>query len=146
MSRVVIKWDGDAIASEINGTAAEALGLGANLILENAVQDAPVETGALRESGRATLNGTQIARGKKNKKINVGINLSKRVINYNKKAAKGATAIVSFDTPYAVRQHEELGYNHPGGGKAKYLEDAFNANKDDVVKLIQDHLKGKLGG
>lgn len=32
-------------------------------------------------------------------------------------------AAVSYDTPYARRQHEELGYRHPKGGKAKYLED-----------------------
>ena len=31
-------------------------------------------------------------------------------------------ATVYFDTPYAVRQHEELGYRHPKRGKAKYLE------------------------
>lgn len=31
-------------------------------------------------------------------------------------------ATVYFDTPYAVRQHEELGYQHPKRGKAKYLE------------------------
>lgn len=43
-------------------------------------------------------------------------------------SASGATdvsdeaATVYFDTPYAVRQHEELGYQHPKRGKAKYLE------------------------
>lgn len=27
--------------------------------------------------------------------------------------------------PYALRQHEELDWEHPGGGKAKYLQDPF---------------------
>ncbi|WP_061960648.1 hypothetical protein [Demequina flava] len=29
---------------------------------------------------------------------------------------------VASDLPYAVRQHEELGYRHPNGGQAKFLE------------------------
>jgi hypothetical protein len=33
------------------------------------------------------------------------------------------TARVTFSTPYAARQHEEVGWQHPKGGKAKYLED-----------------------
>lgn len=32
------------------------------------------------------------------------------------------TAEVSFSTPYAARQHEEVTWKHPEGGKAKYLE------------------------
>jgi hypothetical protein len=36
---------------------------------------------------------------------------------------------VGYDLPYAVKQHENLLYRHPMGGKAKYLEDPFNANK-----------------
>lgn len=34
----------------------------------------------------------------------------------------GATLEVSFALPYAARQHEELGWEHPKGGEAKYLE------------------------
>ena len=34
----------------------------------------------------------------------------------------GARVAVSYDTPYAARQHEELGWRHPKGGRAKYLE------------------------
>jgi len=33
---------------------------------------------------------------------------------------------VSYNTDYAVRQHEDLEYDHPNGRKAKYLEDPFN--------------------
>ena len=41
-------------------------------------------------------------------------------------ADDGSQATVSYDTPYAVRQHEELGYRHQRGRKAKYLEDPCN--------------------
>lgn len=36
--------------------------------------------------------------------------------------AEGGRAIVSYESPYAVRQHEELGYRHDAGRSAKYLE------------------------
>ncbi|PKY66982.1 hypothetical protein CYJ25_01710 [Schaalia turicensis] len=45
------------------------------------------------------------------------------------------TVAVSFDTPYAVRQHEELGYNHPKGGKAKYLEDPLH-DEDATMRAL----------
>lgn len=38
----------------------------------------------------------------------------------------GKEGTISYDTPYAVRQHEETGYNHQRGRKAKYLEGPVN--------------------
>ena len=33
---------------------------------------------------------------------------------------------IAFEADHAAVQHERLDFNHPKGGKAKYLEDAFN--------------------
>lgn len=63
-------------------------------VFERAVEDAPLDTGDLKQSARLNLN-------------------------------QASTSII-FDVPYAAIQHENLDYNHPKGGKAKYLEDAFN--------------------
>lgn len=41
-------------------------------------------------------------------------------------AADGSSGTVSYDTPYAVIQHESMGFNHQRGRKAKYLEDPCN--------------------
>ena len=41
-------------------------------------------------------------------------------------AVDGSAGTASYDTPYAVRQHEELSYHHQRGRKAKYLEDPCN--------------------
>lgn len=41
-------------------------------------------------------------------------------------ASDGSQGTISYDTPYAVRQHEEMGYHHQRGRKAKYLEDPVN--------------------
>ena len=46
-----------------------------------------------------------------------------------------------YSLPYAMKQHEELDFNHPKGGKAKYLEDPFNENADNYV----DHIRKKAG-
>lgn len=46
-----------------------------------------------------------------------------------------------YSLPYAMKQHEELDFNHPKGGKAKYLEDPFNENVDNYV----DHIRKKAG-
>ena len=37
------------------------------------------------------------------------------------------TVTGSFPLVYAARQHEEIGWRHPRGGQAKYLETPFNA-------------------
>lgn len=49
--------------------------------------------------------------------------------------------MVGYDLPYAMKQHEELDYHHPKGGKAKYLEDPFNENMDKYV----EHIREKAG-
>lgn len=55
----------------------------------------------------------------------------------------GKTGCVSYDTPYAVRQHEELSYHHQRGRKAKYLEDPINDSsvQSNMMKLMQTSYK-----
>lgn len=57
----------------------------------------------------------------------------------------GRRAAVSYDTPYAARQHEEIGWHHPKGGQAKYLESALHDEENTIRKLIQHQLKGMMG-
>lgn len=58
----------------------------------------------------------------------------------------GSAGTVSYDTAYAVRQHEELGYNHQRGRKAKYLEDPCNDNdvQRNMITLIQKAAEGEF--
>lgn len=44
--------------------------------------------------------------------------------------------IVSYDTPYAVRQHEDLHLAHDPGRQAKYLEQPATTEQDTLVKLM----------
>lgn len=86
---------------------------GAEKALESAAQDlaaraaleAPIETGTLRASVSPGPGGPLVKR--------VGHDT--------------VEVDVTFDTVYAARQHEEITWHHPRGGKAKYLEDPLKA-------------------
>ena len=52
---------------------------------------------------------------------------------------------VSYDRPYAVRQHEDMSAQHDEGRKAKYLEDAVHESVDTVLALVARELRGELG-
>ena len=76
----------------------------ANNILGEAKQECPVDTGTLRNSGAV------------------------------QKSTKDKTVTISFNTPYALRQHEE----HKS--KAKYLERPFN----ERVKYAQYYAEKEI--
>lgn len=53
-------------------------------------------------------------------------------------------AAVSYDTPYAVRQHEELDWQHDPGRKAKYLEDPMESEGGTVQALAAAAIRREL--
>jgi lipoate-protein ligase A len=78
--------------------------------LENkASQLAPLDTGDLRGS-------------------------SKTDIEVSGKKVEGK---VSFNEPYALDQHEDLQFNHPRGGQAKYLEQPLKENEQDYKRHVE---------
>jgi hypothetical protein len=48
----------------------------------------------------------------------------------------GTTVRVSFDAPYAAKQHEDLRLKHPRGGGPKYLEHAVTAVAGKIPGLV----------
>jgi hypothetical protein len=44
---------------------------------------------------------------------------------------------VTYDTPYAVRQHEELDWKHAPGRTAKYLEGPANEHQDTMLAIVR---------
>ena len=62
-------------------------------------------------------------------------------------ANNGSSGTVSYDTPYAIRQHEELSYRHQRGRKAKYLEDPVNDPivQREMQQLIKKAYEEKMG-
>lgn len=53
-------------------------------------------------------------------------------------------AAVSYDTPYAVRQHEELTWQHDEGRQAKYLEEPMNTEQTTMRELIAAQIRRSL--
>lgn len=60
----------------------------------------------------------------------------------------GPSGTISYDTVYAVRQHEELSYRHLPGRQAKYLEQPMNTEAPVVMAIIAATMRqeGFLGG
>lgn len=84
----------DSIQRQIAIRAERAVGLIAEHVLGESTQIVPIEEGTLGRSGK-TSTETQ---------------------------GNVAVGAVSFDTPYAVTQHERLDLRHDPGREPKYLE------------------------
>jgi len=134
------KWRIKEAVKIAEDAALKALRTGAEAILTEAIDETPIDTGTLRRSGTVTVgalpDGAQVYESAES-----GSNMKDA---FPGPEGKEKAVYISFSTPYARRQHEELGYNHPLGGKAKYLEDPFNRNKNKVLKYAAMQVKKAL--
>ncbi len=48
---------------------------------------------------------------------------------------------VSYNESYAAIQHENLSFNHPGGGEAKYLDKATKENTNEMKAIVASRVK-----
>lgn len=55
----------------------------------------------------------------------------------------GNNASLTFDGPYARRQHEELTWRHEKG-QAKYLEQPMNTEKDTALAIVAKEIRDAL--
>ncbi len=62
-------------------------------------------------------------------------------------AEDGSSGTVSYDTPYAIIQHEKTQFQHQRGRKAKYLEDPANdsAVQHEMLALMQRAYEEQIG-
>ena len=83
-------------------------------VLGESTKVVPIEEGTLSRSGRTdtTQDGTTVV------------------------------AAISYGTPYAVRQHEDMSYRHDPGRTAKYLEGPLLDEAGTVQRII-GHTVGK---
>jgi hypothetical protein len=54
----------------------------------------------------------------------------------------GLVAVISYNTPYAVRQHEDTSLSHDEGREAKWLEKTFKAESTKIGQYIADKIQG----
>ena len=118
----------------------KALRTGAEAILTEAIDETPVDTGTLRRSGTVTAGGLPDS-AQVYEAAEAGTDMKDA---FPGDTGKEKAVYISFNTPYARRQHEELGYNHPLGGGPKYLENPFNRNKKKVLQYAEKHVKKAL--
>lgn len=51
---------------------------------------------------------------------------------------------ISYDTPYAVKQHEDMSLQHDAGRNAKFLERAIASEAGTVLQIVATRAKGAL--
>ena len=118
----------------------KALRTGGERIITKAMNNVPIETGTLRRSATTTVGGLpdmmQVYEAAKegNEMKNA----------FPEPIGKEKAVYVSYNTPYARRQHEEMDYEHPLGGGPKYLENAFNQLKDKIIRMAELRIKKAL--
>lgn len=105
----------------ITGAAEAAVEQAAQAVLEESQRLVPVDTGALKDSGRVTRDGLEA------------------VISYGEEDPANTAA-------YAVAQHERLDFHHPGGGQAKYLETAMNTRGEQVGTILAESIRRAMTG
>lgn len=105
-------------------------------VAEESQQRAPTDTGDLRGSVRVELDGNAYAEGEKGGGVNV-------LGTVPETAEKGS---VSYNRPYAAQQHEQIDYDHPSGGQAKYLESVLVEESDHILQAIAGGITAELFG
>ncbi|MFF2522430.1 hypothetical protein [Streptomyces liangshanensis] len=114
MPRSTIRFNGDLAARELRAAAARGLLLGAEYVLGESQAVVPLDEAALSRSGTASVDEAALI------------------------------AAVSYDTPYAIRQHEELDFRHAPGRTAKYLEGPLNSSANQVRDIVAAQLRRAL--
>ncbi|MFG2963584.1 hypothetical protein ACGFZS_09870 [Streptomyces sp. NPDC048288] len=109
-----IRFDTSAVQREMRQGAARGLLLGAEHVLQQSQEVVPLDESPLMQSGAASVD------------------------------APSLTGMVSYDTPYAVVQHERLDFRHAPGRTAKYLEGPLNASRQEVLQIIAAQVRRAL--
>lgn len=107
--------NGDNARARARRGAARGLYMAAEHVLAESDRHVPHEEGTLSRSGKATVDESELR------------------------------AAVTYDTPYAVTQHEDLTLAHDPGRTAKFLENAFNSQRATIGEIVATHVRRELG-
>lgn len=111
---VEMRWNGGAASGDLRAAAAQGLFLAAEHVLSASKKIVPHREGTLADSGATDVDEGSL------------------------------TASISYDTPYAARQHEELDWRHDAGRQAKYLEQPLSTEAQAVVDIIGGEIRKVL--
>jgi len=103
---VTSTWRGGAVKATVRRAAARGVGDAADHLLQASQSVVPIESGELGGSGRSSSDESRL------------------------------TAAVSYDTPYAVKQHEVMDEAHDAGRRSKYLEGPADEQGRTMAAII----------
>lgn len=109
-----LSWRGRQVERAVRVASERAVKMTAEHILGESQHEVPLEESTLQRSGHT---GVETKRWE-------------------------AVGVISYDTPYAVIQHERLDFKHDPGRKAKYLEDPVRKSAADMGRIAAAVLKG----
>lgn len=101
-----LEWDGDRVLAALSDAGMDGLEVAAEHLLQESSTLVPHEEGDLERSGEVSSD------------------------------PGSGTVAVSYDRPYAIRQHEDLTLRHDDGRQAKYLEQPMTTERDVMLALI----------
>lgn len=105
-----VVWNGGEAIQATDDAAVRGLTRGGHHVRGVAVNRTPIDTADLRNSAHVEVDDAEM------------------------------TSAVSYDTPYAVRQHESLGFYH-FTGQAKFLESAAQDEGDTARDILAAELR-----
>jgi hypothetical protein len=109
--RSTYTWNGEAVERKLRAATALGLTKWSEYVLQESRNVVPLDEGTLERSGTASVDPRTL------------------------------TAAVSYDTPYAVEQHENLEIVHPGGREAKYLERPWLESRGLAAPMIAKEIR-----
>lgn len=112
--RITLRWEGDALTGRALDGAWIGLEIGSELVLQRSRNVVPNDEGTLERSGNTSGDRSTM------------------------------TTAVSYDTPYARRQHE-VPMQHQDGRTDKYLERPWRASREDIARILQAQIRKALG-
>ena len=116
--KVVNNIDLTPLTEGLSAGGADGLRLATEFLLTEANTTVPHEDGPLEQSGTASVESQSGLR-------------------------RGA---VSYDTPYAVRQHEDMSLRHDGKGESKWLENTMAREAKTIGEIVANAIRKKVGG
>lgn len=113
---VSINVDLGAVKNAVGDGAKRGMTLAVEHLLTEANKHVPHDEGTLERSGQTGVAET----------------------------SEGVKGSVSYDTPYAVRQHEDMSLHHDGKGEAKWLENTMAAEANTIGGIIATAIRKEL--
>ncbi len=112
---VTSRWRGAQEKARARQAAATGLAAAAEHLLQVSRTRVPIEEGTLERSGVASHDATSL------------------------------TGAVSYDTPYAVKQHEDASLRHGSGRTSHYLENPAKQQSQAIAQIIATACRRALG-